>query len=145
MRGNVLENPDKVRILAIFSSDTQGEIRRHLTSLDVSPVFISCADELGNFVRNGEIYQVAILPASLPDMDWWTIWGELALLDHRPAILVYARTVTFQLWAGVLEAGGYDVIVEPFTREKLRDAVLRAARSFEQQHDRNDNEDDFGQ
>jgi hypothetical protein len=34
-----------------------------------------------------------------------------------------------------LEAGGYDVIVEPFTLEKLKEAVLRAARSFEQQRD----------
>jgi DNA-binding NtrC family response regulator len=131
----VAEHRDEVRILAVLSSDIRDEIRRQLKSLDVSPVFVRRADELGDFVRNGEIYQVALLPASLPDMDWWTIWGELALLNQRPAILVYAHTASFQLWSGVLEAGGYDVIVEPFTHEKLNEAVMRAARSFERQRD----------
>jgi len=131
----VAENHDKVRILAILTSDIEGRIRRQLNSLDLSPIFISHADELGHYVRNGEVYQVALLPASLPDMDWWTIWGDLALLDQKPAILVYAHTASFQLWSGVLEAGGYDVIVEPFTLEKLKEAVLRAAKSFEQQRD----------
>jgi CheY-like chemotaxis protein len=110
----------------------EGEIQRRLSSLDMSPIFVRRAADLAQFVRSGEIYQVALLPAALPDMDWWTVWGELALLNPRPAILVYARTATFELWAGVLEAGGYDVIVEPFTDEKLRQALLRAADSFEQ-------------
>jgi DNA-binding NtrC family response regulator len=129
----VAENHDKVRILAVLTSDVEGKIRRHLNSLDMSPVFIDRAEELGHFVRNGEVYQVALLPASLPDMEWWTIWGELALLDQRPAILVYAHTANFQLWSGVLEAGGYDVVVAPFTREKLKDAVVHAADSFDHQ------------
>jgi hypothetical protein len=33
--------------------------------------------------------------------------------------LVYAREATFQLWSGVLELGGYDVIVEPFSDNDL--------------------------
>jgi DNA-binding NtrC family response regulator len=131
----VAENYDKIRILAVLTSDIEGKMRRQLNSLDMSPIFINRADELGHYVRNGEVYQVALLPASLPDMDWWTIWGDLALLDLRPAILVYAHTASFQLWSGVLEAGGYDVLVEPFTLEKVKEAVLRAVRSFEQQRD----------
>jgi len=130
----VAQNHHKIRVLAILTSDIDGKVLRQLTSLDICPVFVNRADELSHFVRNGEIYQVALLPASLPDMDWWTIWGELALLDQKPAILVYTHTASFQLWSGVLEAGGYDVIVEPFTLEKLKEAVLRAAKSFEQQH-----------
>jgi FixJ family two-component response regulator len=39
------------------------------------------------------------------------------------------------LWSGVLEAGGYDVIVEPFSDSDLQNAVLRAAKSFEQRAD----------
>jgi len=46
--------------------------------------------------------------------------------------LVYAHTASFQLWSGVLEVGGYDVIVEPFTDEEIQRAVLRAARSFKE-------------
>lgn len=60
------------------------------------------------------------------------LWGALALLNARPAILVYAREATFQLWSGVLELGGYDVVVEPFSDSDLQNAALRAAKSFEQ-------------
>jgi hypothetical protein len=121
---------DELRVLAVVPAGMQSEIRRQLTSLAVIPVLVSNAAELAHVVRGEEVYQVTLLPAALPHSDWWAIWGELALLNPRPAILVYAQTASFQLWSGVLEAGGYDVIVEPLTDEKLKEAVLRAAESF---------------
>ena len=116
-------------------------MQRHLSSPDMSTVFVSRAEELGRLVRNGEIYEVALLPAALPEgIDWWTIWGELAHLTRRPAILVYAQSANFHLWAEVLDAGGYDVVAEPFTREMLREAVLRAAWSFDQRREMSSDE-----
>lgn len=136
------ENHDNVRVLAVASVDCEGRIQRHLNSPGVSAVFVSRAEELGHLVRNGEVYEVALLPAVLPEgIDWWTIWGELAHLTQRPAILVYAQSANFHLWAEVLDAGGYDVVAEPFTSETLRDAVLRAAGSFDQKRDRGCDED----
>ena len=130
------ENHDNVRILAVVSSDFEGQIQRHLRSPDMSPVFVRRAEELGSLVRNGEVYEVALLPAALPEgIDWWTIWGELAHLARRPAILVYAQSANFHLWAEVLDAGGYDVVSGPFTRETLREAVLRAAWSFDRERE----------
>ena len=136
------ENHGNVRILAVVSSGIEGQIQRHLSSPDMSAVFVSRAEELGHLVRNGEVYEVALLPATLPEgIDWWTIWGELAHLTRRPAILVYAHSANFHLWAEVLDAGGYDVVAEPFTREMLREAVLRAAWSFDQKRDVGSDED----
>jgi CheY-like chemotaxis protein len=132
VRSIVAENHSNVRILAVVPEEMQGGIRRQLSEFGMSPVFVSRATELGQYVRSGEVYQIALLPAAFPEMDWWNVWGELALLNPKPAILVYAHSASFQLWSGVLEAGGYDVIVEPFTDEKLKEAVLRAAKSFEQ-------------
>ena len=135
------ENHDNVRILAVVSSNFEGQIQRHLSSPDMSAVFVSRAEELGHLVRNGEVYEVALLPAALPEgIDWWTIWGELAHLTRRPAILVYAQSANFHLWAEVLDAGGYDVVAEPFTREMLREAVLRAAWSFDQRREMSSDE-----
>ena len=135
------ENHDNIRILAVVSSDCERQIQRHLRSPDMSAVFVSRAEELGHLVRNGEVYEVALLPAALPEgIDWWTIWGELAHLTQRPAILVYAQSANFHLWAEVLDAGGYDVVAEPFTRETLREAVLRAAWSFDQKREMDSDE-----
>ena len=122
-----------VRILVVLPSNGDRMLRSELKRLARSTTFVDRAEDLAQFVRNGETYEVALLPVSLPDMDWWTIWGELGLLDQRPAILVYTQTSSFQLWSGVLEAGGHDVLVAPFTRERVKEAVLRAAASFKQQ------------
>ena len=136
------ENHHNFRILAVVSSDFGGRIQGHLSSPDMSTVFVSRAEELGHLVRNGEVYEVVLLPAALPEgIDWWTIWGELAHLTRRPAILVYTQSANFHLWAEVLDAGGYDVVEEPFTRETLREAVLRAAWSFDQKREMGSDED----
>ena len=126
------EKQDEVRVLALIPIETQGRIRRQLARRGVSIDFISKAEELSHLALSRTSYHVALLPAALPDNGWWALWGEITLLNPRPEILVYAHTASFQLWSGVLEVGGYDVIVEPFTDEEIQRAVLRAARSFKE-------------
>jgi len=125
------ENASGLRILAVASGKLQEEFRRQILSFGMTPVLVNSAVQLGTHIRAGEEYQVVLLPASLPNTeDWWAIWGDVKMLNPKPAILVYAHTATFQLWSGVLEAGGHDVIVEPFTDDKLKEALLRAAEGF---------------
>ena len=121
-----------VRMLALAPVEVQGQIRRHLASLGVSIDFITRAAEVSHLALSQNSYHVALLPAVLPANGWWALWGKITLLNPRPEILVYAHAATFQLWSGVLEIGGYDVIEEPFTEEELQSAVTRAAHSFEE-------------
>jgi len=131
MEPGVIGKHVQMRILAFAAADMQETIRRRLAPIDADVVFINRSTDVSHLIHTRESYDVALLPASLPDTAWWVLWGEISLLNPRPAILVYTTAATFQLWSGVLEAGGYDVIVEPFTDEELQGAVLRAARSFE--------------
>jgi DNA-binding NtrC family response regulator len=128
----VTETRETVQVFALASPEMQRELRRQLAPLGVTLIFIERAAELSYITRGQASYQVAILPAALPDADWWALWGSISLLNPRPALLVYAHTANFQLWSGVLEAGGYDVIVEPFTDREIQGAVLRAAANFEE-------------
>jgi len=128
----VTEKHEGVHVLAWVASDMQKEIRRQLGPIGAMPAFASRATELFHLIRNRGVYDVVLLPAALPDTDWWTVWGEICLLNPRPAILVYAHAASFQLWSGVLESGGYDVIVEPFKDDELQSAVLRAAKSVDE-------------
>ena len=125
-----LDKSPEVRLLALAPLQMQGQIRRQLAPLGVTIDFVSRAAEVSHLVLNRALYQVALLPAVLPDNGWWSLWGEIAVLNPRPEILVYAHCASFQLWSGVLEMGGYDVIVEPFTDDELQQAVTRAAQSF---------------
>ena len=126
------ETRETVQVFALASPEMQRELRRQLAPLGVTVIFIERAAELSYITRGQASYHVALLPAALPDADWWALWGSISLLNPRPALLVYAHTANFQLWSGVLEAGGYDVIVEPFTDREIQGAVLRAAASFEE-------------
>ena len=122
----------ELRMLAVVPPDRRAEIARQLAPLKADILFLGRLAEAEVAIREDDVFQVALLPASLSDTDWWELWGVLALLNPRPAILVYAREATFLLWSGVLELGGYDVIVDPFSDETLQGAVLGAAKSFEE-------------
>jgi DNA-binding NtrC family response regulator len=125
-----LDKNSEVRLLALAPVQMQGQIRRQLAPLGVTIDFVSKATDVSHLVLNRAPYQVALLPAVLPDNGWWSLWGEIAVLNPRPEVLVYAHSASFRLWSGVLEMGGYDVIVEPFTDDELQQAVSRAAQSF---------------
>jgi len=105
-------------------------LARQLAVLNVKIERVAKASEIARIIGNGDIFDVAILPAALPNAEWWAFWSELSLLNPRPAILVYARAATFELWTSVLDMGGFDVIVEPFSDREIQEAVLRAAQSF---------------
>ncbi len=122
----------ELRMLAVVPADRRAEIGRQLAPLKPDPLFLDRIGGVGVAIREEDAFQVALLPASLSDTDWWELWGVLALMNPRPAILVYTREATFRLWSGVLELGCYDVIVDPFSDETLRGAVLGAAKSYEE-------------
>jgi hypothetical protein len=106
---SVTETHETVRVFALAPAEMQ---QRQLAPLGVTLVFIERAAELSYITRGRASYHVALLPAALPDADRWARWGSISLLNPRPALLACAQTANFQLWSGVLEAGGYDVIVK---------------------------------
>jgi DNA-binding NtrC family response regulator len=120
----------EIRMLALVPVEMQARILGALGPLGTRIDFISTAAEVSHLVLSSTLYHVALLPAALSDNGWWALWGEIALLHPRPEILVYAQNTSFELWSGVLEVGGHDVIAEPFSSEELRRAVSRAASSF---------------
>jgi len=125
---HMADRASQIRVLAIAPIEIQEALHRQISSFGMIPVVVTSALQLSPHIRTGEKYHVVLLPASLPNTDdWWAIWGDVGMLRPKPAILVYAHAATYQLWSGVLEAGGYDVIVEPLTDEKLMEALIRAA------------------
>lgn len=121
----------ELRVLVAGQAHVQAEFQRRLADLHTAFLFVSRMADLSQLVSNQELIHVVVLPRILQKVDWWVLWNEICLLNPRPALLVYTHTASFQLWSSVLESGGYDVIVEPFTDEELQGAVLRAARSLE--------------
>jgi len=118
-----------VRILAVTSKTNRSLLREKLSPLDHGLVCVDTVSEIAPLHRQHS-FEVILLPAALPDTDWWMVWSELSTLSPQPAILVYTRHATFQLWTAVLDLGGYDVISEPFGEEEIKGAVLGAAGAY---------------
>jgi len=119
-------------ILALISYNLHASFQQKAASHRLDVKFIASASELTALAREGRTFSVAILPATLPDAGIWALWGQVQLLDPRPEILIYAPSADFSTWSGVLEAGGHDVLVEPFSAEELYNAVMKAEKTFEE-------------
>jgi DNA-binding NtrC family response regulator len=119
-------------ILALISYDLRAAFERKAASYRLDVTFIASASELTALAHEGRRFSVAILPATLPDAGIWALWGQVQLLNPRPEILVYAPSADFSTWSGVLEAGGHDVLVEPYSAEELYSAVMKAEKTFEE-------------
>jgi DNA-binding NtrC family response regulator len=124
-----MEKPSEIRVLALVSTELRESITRQLAPLGAEVTCVDCVAEITSRIR-GTTYEVAILPATLPNAEWEPLWDEMAQARQRPSILVYARRATFRLWAEVLDSGGYDLIVEPFSDLEFQETVSRAAQSF---------------
>jgi DNA-binding NtrC family response regulator len=101
-----------------------------LQGLDVA--FIESPSEITALNRSGKMFSVAILPATLPDAKIWALWGQVRLLSPRPEIVIYTPNADFATWSGVLEAGGHDILIEPFSPEQLLIAIAKAQQTFDQ-------------
>jgi FixJ family two-component response regulator len=76
-------------------------------------------------------YAVLLIPAAgFTSEEWWSIWAFVNGREPRPCLLVYALQSDFDMWSSILEAGGHDLIVAPFTEMKLRTALESAMEEF---------------
>ena len=119
-------------VLALVTHQARAAFEEKAALNGLEMAMVESVSELSAQANTGTIFSVAILPATLPDGGIWSLWGQVQLLNPRPEILVYGPSGDFATWSGVLESGGHDILVEPFTAEELRSAVTRAERAFNQ-------------
>lgn len=71
---------------------------------------------------------VLLCGTRMPDGDWRMLLEGLGGLESPPALIVISRLADECLWAEVLSAGGYDVLLTPFDANEV-ERVLGLARS----------------
>jgi DNA-binding response OmpR family regulator len=74
---------------------------------------------------------VVIVKSAMPDGNWQKMLGHLRRLDRPPLLIVASRTADEQLWAEVLNIGGYDVLAQPFERDEIVRVIASARRHFD--------------
>jgi CheY-like chemotaxis protein len=71
--------------------------------------------------------RVLVCDAELPDGGWRRIWKALSIGPRPPLLIVASRNADERLWAQVINAGCYDVLLKPFRREEVVWAIHCAA------------------
>ncbi len=125
------------------TSEQSGQSARVVTVLEVSPfesdhtalrqIFshskwlmhtaTSCAEAASVLKRNP--ISVVMCERELPDGTWKDILDQVMRSHNPPPLIVTCRLADDELWAEVLNLGGYDVLRKPFNQsEVFRDVSL---------------------
>lgn len=73
---------------------------------------------------------VVICERDLPDGNWKAVLGTCEALSHPPIVLVVSRHADENLWAEVLNLGGYDVLLKPFDRGEVTRVIASSLRQW---------------
>jgi DNA-binding response OmpR family regulator len=84
----------------------------------------TCRDAI-SFTRENDT-SVVICERSLPDGDWKLVLSEFDRMPLRPNLIVTSRLADDELWAEVLNLGGYDVLAQPFHSDEVYHVVSLA-------------------
>jgi DNA-binding NtrC family response regulator len=63
--------------------------------------------------------EAVICERTLPDGSWEDIWRYTKQLSQKSSLIVSCRLADEHLWAEVLNAGGFNVVGQPFDEEEL--------------------------
>ena len=64
----------------------------------------------------------------LPDGDWKDLFQLVTALQDPPPVVVVSRNADENLWAEVLNLGGYDVLAKPFEYSEVSRVFAMASR-----------------
>lgn len=81
--------------------------------------------EAQRFLRRHRV-PLVICKRDLPDGSWRNVLGSLTALTDPPFLIVTSRLADEDLWLEVLDAGGYDVMTEPWDELETRRTIAQA-------------------
>ena len=84
----------------------------------------TCGEALTHLGENDTA--VVICERDLPDGDWKLVLNRLESLPMPPNLIVTSLLANAELWAEVLNLGGYDVLAQPFDAQEIYRVVFLA-------------------
>jgi DNA-binding NarL/FixJ family response regulator len=88
-------------------------------------------------LRDDPAINLVLTDLGLPDGTWFDILNSVGKFHPGASVVVCARVDDERLWASVLEAGGFDVLVEPWEgveANRVVSAAVKAATRLPQFH-----------
>jgi DNA-binding response OmpR family regulator len=78
-------------------------------------------------------FGIVVCECHLPDGAWTDVLRQISRRPEQPLLIVSSRLADDFLWAEVLNLGGFDLLIKPFSRQEVRH-VLTTALTHLQNH-----------
>jgi two-component system nitrogen regulation response regulator GlnG len=122
--------PLKTKAMLVMGQERHQPLLDALTSCGIEVVPVRDCNEARRMFEAQPPVQVVVTDAVLPDGDWRQVLEIVSHGRRKIEVVVCSRLGDPKLWLDVLEAGGYDALVEPFDHtEVLRIVEAAGARS----------------
>jgi DNA-binding response OmpR family regulator len=109
----------RIEILAVGQSEADlGSLRSIFGHSNWSLFTTQTIAETVTFLQR-HFVPVVVCEDHLADGSWKELWTALAVSGRTPHLIVSAPLADDQLWAEVLNLGGYDVLAKPFRPKEM--------------------------
>lgn len=98
-----------------------------LTRLVTRVLTASTCSEADDLLRSEPAVGLVLTDLVLPDGSWCDVLSRARDLQPEAEVVVCARLADERLWTEVLDAGGFDVLAEPYQDLEVERIVARAA------------------
>ena len=122
---------NEVTALIVMPKERRSRLLDHLSGVNVRTA--SSCEEAAELLREDPEVRVVLTDLSLPDGSWFDVLNRVGDLNASAEVVVCARVADERLWTQVLEAGGFDVLVEPYQEREVK-RILRAAATGRSSH-----------
>lgn len=126
--------PQALTALVVMPKERNSDIIRQLSTIHASVVTASTCGEAVDLLRVNPWVQVVLTDLSLPDGSWCDVLDRVGDITPDAQVVVCARLADERLWTQALEAGAFDVLVEPYQPAEVRRIVDAAATGRSRRH-----------
>ncbi len=118
---------NRLNTLLVMPQERRSALLHHIRSLNANVLTASSCAEATERLRSDPEVRVVLTDLCLPDGSWFDVLNQVGDINTSAQVVVCARVADERLWSQVLEAGGFDVLVEPYQDREVRRIVMAAA------------------
>lgn len=118
--------PQPLTALVVMAAERASTLVRCLGRLGSTVLTTSTCGEAAALLRSEPGVGVVLTDLVLPDGSWCDVLNQVLDLRPEAEVVVCARLADERLWTDVLDAGGFDVLAEPYQDLEVERVVTRA-------------------
>jgi DNA-binding NtrC family response regulator len=118
--------------LLVMLADRSTPLLSQLAGIPNNIRVVSSCEEAGKQLRDDPAINLVLTDLILPDGTWFDVLNLAGECHPGAIVVVCTRVDDERLWTSVLEAGGFDVLVEPWERGEISRVVSAAIKASSQ-------------